>query len=212
MATKEDIKMIIEKLDNVGNVVNKLDSKLDNVISKLDNTNKKFDNIDSKLDNITNILDNDLKALISVQQRLIHERLGVPMPAEPTVGICTASATKTNNRTINIDLAENGKIRVSGKNTYDFKDAIKGNRMGTFEAGTKTWLVPSSDLSGLISRLEGVGLTDGTDFVVSKELRPERETVTEKDAVGTDTISTVKKIKKKKKIDTEPEADANCDF
>ena len=83
-------------------------------------------------------LKKELKGLIEIQQRLIHERLGVAAPPPPKeYGEEPSSKNK-------IEIVDSGKnrIRVSG-NTFTVKDTIKDSGECKWEGGTKLWSLPS---------------------------------------------------------------------
>jgi hypothetical protein len=106
---------------------------------------------------------NELKGLIEIQQRLVHERLGVPVPAAPK-----EYGEEQTVKTVKINIASLGsdRIRVSG-NTFEFKTAIKDAGSAKWEQGTKSWSLPSESLDQLIKNFEDVNLIRDTDFSVN---------------------------------------------
>jgi hypothetical protein len=103
----------------------------------------------------------ELKGLVEIQQRLVHERLGVPVPLPPKeYGEESSSKSK-----INILPLGDDRIRISG-NTFDFKAAIKGAGAAKWEQETKSWSLPSNCLDQLVKNFEDLNLVKGTDFSV----------------------------------------------
>lgn len=103
----------------------------------------------------------NLKGLVEIQQRLVHERLKVAIPPSPQ-----EYGGESNLKVkINITCAEGNKIKVSG-NTYDIKDTIK-NTGGKFESSTKSWLLPFDCLDQLVKNFEAINLVKDTDFSVN---------------------------------------------
>jgi hypothetical protein len=107
---------------------------------------------------------NELRGLIEIQQRLIHERLGVPPPPPPPpVG---ESPKKYNSKKIYIKVLGEG-VSVSG-NTFNHKDIIKQWKNAKFQ-DDKSWLLPSGYLEKLISAFEDNGLKEDIDFFVDSK-------------------------------------------
>ena len=128
-------------------------------------TKADFDDLKKELTEIKAMIKDfkkNLKGLVEIQQRLVHERLGVPVPASPKEygEEQTAKVAK-----INIVSIDDDRIRVSG-NTFDFKTAIKEAGQAKWEQGTKSWSLPADCLDQLIKNLEAVNLVNGTDFSV----------------------------------------------
>jgi hypothetical protein len=103
----------------------------------------------------------ELKGLVEIQQRLVHERLGVPVPPAPK----EYGEEPANKAKINIVSLGEDKIRVSG-NTFDFKSTIKEAGISKWEQATKSWSGPLECLDQLISALEAVNLVKDVDFIV----------------------------------------------
>lgn len=104
----------------------------------------------------------NLRGLIEIQQRLVHERLGTTVPISPKeYGEETSNKTK-----IEISNAGNDSIKVSGK-TFDFKEAIKSSGAAKFDQGSKSWTLPLDCLDKLVKNFEAINLVKGTDFSVN---------------------------------------------
>lgn len=107
----------------------------------------------------------ELKGLVEIQQRLVHERLGVSVPPPPKeYGEEPTSKTAPK---IHITSIDSDRIRIAG-NTFDFRTAIKDAGTAKWEGGTKSWSLPSDCLDKLIKNLEDVNLVRGTDFSVNE--------------------------------------------
>jgi len=139
---------------------------------------KEFEDLKKELIEVKTIVKGfkkELKGLVEIQQRLVHERLNVPVPPPPKeYGEETTSKAK-----INITAIDSDRIRVAG-NTFDFKAAIKEAGAAKWEQGTKSWSLPSESLDQLIKNLEAVNLVRDTDFSVNidgeiKKTRAESE-------------------------------------
>ena len=125
-----------------------------------------MDEIKSELAEIKTMIKDfkkNLRGLVEIQQRLVHERLGVPVPVSPKEygEESTSKPVK-----INIISIDDNRIRISG-NTFDFKTPIKEAGQAKWEQGTKSWSLPADCLDQLIKNLEAVNLVKDTDFSVS---------------------------------------------
>ncbi len=134
----------------------------------------------NEIKTITKEFKKSLKGLVEIQQRLIHERLGVPVPAPPNE---YGEETTAKTAKINIISIADDRIRVSG-NTFDFKAAIKEAGFAKWEQGTKSWALPSDCLNKLIKNLEAVNLVNGTDFSVNVEESTNKKEESEVEDVG----------------------------
>lgn len=109
-------------------------------------------------------LKDELKGLIEIQQKLVHERLGAPIPPPPT-----NVSEKQNNKIITITKDINS-ILVTG-NTYSYNSLIKEcakdrNTSAQWNASKKAWILNEDCLEDLVKKLENSGLNKETDFVV----------------------------------------------
>lgn len=109
---------------------------------------------------------NELKGLVEIQQKLIHERLGVPIPPSPKE---YNEETSVKLPKINIISIPDNYIRVAG-NTFDFKSAIKDAGYAKWEQTTKSWSLPTNCLDKLISNFETLGLVRDVDFSIGIDL------------------------------------------
>jgi len=112
----------------------------------------------------------DLKGLVEIQQRLIHERLGVTAPPPPKeYGEDTVVVSKAKGKTgLKMDIVnlDDNRIRVSGK-TYDYMLAIKDSGSASFDKESKSWTLPLGSLNKLILNFEAIGLSRDVDFSVN---------------------------------------------
>lgn len=126
-----------------------------------------------ELKQIIKQMKNDLKGLVEIQQRLIHERLNVPCPPSPIEYVDEPRKKST----IEIKNHSDDKIIVSGK-TYDVKDAIKLCR-AKFDNDTKSWILNIDSLDVLTEKFKQLGLEEGKDFIsevkVPKKKEPEEQ-------------------------------------
>lgn len=121
-----------------------------------------FTSIQKELSEIKELIKgfkHELKGLIEIQQRLVHERIGAPIPPSPSVEEPIKKSTK-----INI-LVTGDNCKVSG-NTFDYRDTIKSVGHVKWEQETKSWVLSSSCLESLISGLESRNLVKDTDFII----------------------------------------------
>ncbi len=124
----------------------------------------------------------NLRGLIEIQQRLVHERLGVAVPISPKE-YGEESNSKT---TLKIDISNLGddRIKVSGK-TFDYKDAIKEAGSAKFDQVSKSWSLPLDSLNQLIKNFEAVNLVRDTDFSVNVDgENSEKQNEEEEDGFG----------------------------
>jgi hypothetical protein len=120
---------------------------------------KEFDEVKTLIKDVKK----EFKGLIEIQQRLIHERLGVAMPPAPKE-YGEEIGSKSNKIEIT-DFTE-GRIKVSG-NTFDFKSAIKEAGQAKWENSSKSWSLPKDSLENLVKNLENLNLIADKDFVVN---------------------------------------------
>jgi hypothetical protein len=119
---------------------------------------KEFDEVKQMIKD----LKKELKGLIEIQQRLIHERLGVAVPPSPREFGEEAGSSKNK---IEISDFSEGRIKVSG-NTFDYKMAIKDAGPAKWEQESKSWSLPLKSLDKLVKNLEGLNLVVNKDFVI----------------------------------------------
>jgi len=137
----------------------------------------KLDEIKNELLNTQNMikdLKKEFKGLIEIQQRLIHERLGVPIPASPKE---YGEDTNLKNK-IEISDFSDGRIKVSG-NTFDYKSAIKEAGQAKWEQTTKSWSLPIESLEKLVENFKDLKLVEAKDFVVNVKQTIKDENPTE---------------------------------
>ena len=125
-------------------------------------------------------LKKELRGLIEIQQRLIHERLGVTVPPSPKE---YGEETSAKSNKIEITDFSEGRIKVSG-NTFDYKTAIKEAGQAKWENSSKSWSLPASSLNNLVKNLEGLNLVSGKDFVVNVTTVIEEEEDTPDEGFG----------------------------
>lgn len=113
----------------------------------------------------------ELKGLVEIQQRLVHERLGVPVPAAPK----EYGEEPVNKAKINIVSLGDDRIRVSG-NTFDYKSTIKEAGISKWEQATKSWSGPLENLDQLVKALEAINLVKDVDFVVDVNIENTEDT------------------------------------
>lgn len=109
-------------------------------------------------------LKKELRGLIEINQRLIHERLGVTAPPPPKEYGEDSVPVK-----MEITDAGPGFIKISGSQTYDFKSKIKEaapTNIAKWDGPTKSWKMPGQYLDQLIKNLESVNLKKDKDFKV----------------------------------------------
>ena len=106
----------------------------------------------------------DLKGLIEIQQRLVHERLGAPVPLPPK-----EYGEETSSKSIGIELSStsDNRIKISGKKSYDVKDTVKKFTGARFSGEDKSWSIPSEHLDDLIKNMEALNLVRDKDFLVN---------------------------------------------
>jgi hypothetical protein len=136
-------------------------------------SNEDLDEIKKDLAEIKQIVKTfkkELKGLVEIQQRLVHERLGVAVPISPKeYGEEPNSKTK-----IDISSLPDGRIKVSGK-TFDFKSAIKDSGYAQFDLTSKAWTLPGNCLNKLILNFEAINLVKNVDFTVNIKENEEKE-------------------------------------
>ncbi len=108
-------------------------------------------------------LKDELKGLIEIQQKLVHERLNAPIPAAPV----TEKSSNKKQITISKDM---NSIVLTG-NTFDYNSIIKetakeNNTSARWESSKKAWILNEECLDDLIKKFENAGLDRDTDFIV----------------------------------------------
>lgn len=119
--------------------------------------------IEQELKEIKNMLlsfKDELKGLIEIQQKLIHERLGAPVPT---------TVEKVNNKIITITKDLN-TILLTG-NTYAYNSIIKDsakecNTNAQWNSSKKAWILNEDCLDNLVKKFKDAGLVQDTDFVI----------------------------------------------
>jgi hypothetical protein len=108
----------------------------------------------------------NLKGLVEIQQRLVHERLGAPVPIPPK-----EYGEETNSKSAGIELSSTAddRIKISGKKSFDIKETIKESApsKAKFNASDKSWSIPAEYLDDLITNLEAINLIRDKDFIVN---------------------------------------------
>jgi len=127
---------------------------------------KEFDEIKTLINSLREEVKgvrSELKGLIEIQQRLIHERLGVPVPPAPKE---FGEEPGTSKNKIEItDASESGRIKISGK-TFDYNNTIKAAGQAKWDGSSKTWSMSIDALDNLILGLESCKLVRDKDFTV----------------------------------------------
>jgi hypothetical protein len=108
----------------------------------------------------------ELKGLVEIQQRLVHERLGAAVPLPPK-----EYGEETSSKSVGIELSSTSddRIKITGKKSFDIKETIKQSApfKAKFNAGDKSWSIPSEYLDALIANLEAINLVKDKDFSVN---------------------------------------------
>lgn len=158
-----DIKYIIYELKNDINVLKNNINELKNCIDELkNNTNNNINDLKT----ISKTFKKELKGLVEIQQKLIHERLGVEPPPPPKEYGEDSTNNTTKTSKIDIVSIDADRIRISG-NTFDYKSCIKNAGNAKWEQSTKSWSLPSNSLDQLISNFESMNLVKNVDFSVN---------------------------------------------
>jgi len=118
----------------------------------------------NELKTLVKSLQKEFKGLVEINQRLIHERLGVAPPPPPKE--YGEESTSKSSKAIEIQDFTKGRIKVSG-NTFKYKDSIKDAGGCKWEGDIKSWSLPIDSLNKLIINLEDLELVNGKDFVVN---------------------------------------------
>jgi hypothetical protein len=120
------------------------------------------------LKNEIKTLKKEFKGLVEIQQKLIHERLGAPIPAPPTN---YGEEDKKQYKSINIEYQADGTATITGKNTFNYKELIKesGNGRAKFITETKGWNIPSSGVDSLIEKLNDLNLQKDKDYFIKNK-------------------------------------------
>lgn len=111
---------------------------------------------------------NKLHGLVEIQTRLVHNQLDAPIPTVAKVSESKASG-KNSNFKIEISMVDgdDGRIKVTGKNTFDHRGVIKNAGYATFDKENKYWTLEKSSLENLVTGLKEAGLTYNSCFIVS---------------------------------------------
>ncbi len=117
----------------------------------------------------------ELKGLIEIQQRLIHERLKVPMPPPPTeYGEEKVAKSAGSECKIQIVSFGQDRIRISG-NTFDYRPLIKSCGPAKWEGELKSWSLPVSSLKTIIEKFKEINLEMDKDFKVDVKEQEQTE-------------------------------------
>jgi hypothetical protein len=131
-------------------------------ISKLSNSLKSMETeLTLKISNIHK----EFKSLVEIQQRLIHERLKVPMPPPPTDYSEEKIVKNNTDYKINITSFGQDKIRISG-NTFEYRPLIKSCGYAKWEGELKSWSLPLSSLKTVIEKFKEINLEVDKDIKV----------------------------------------------
>lgn len=111
---------------------------------------------------------NKLHGLVEIQTRLIHNQLDAPIPMVPKAAT-TENKGKNGNYKIEISLVDgdNGRIKVTGKGTFDYKNVIKNAGYATFDKNDKYWSLDKDSLESLVEHLVEAGLVYNSCFAVN---------------------------------------------
>jgi hypothetical protein len=170
--SEKPVKKVVKKVPLKKEPIDKDDLEaaiIDNATAKSTsdfNFKKEFEDLKNELTEVKTIVKGfkkELKGLVEIQQRLVHERLSAPLPPPPKE---YGEEITTKGAKINITSIDGDRIRISG-NTFDFRTAIKNAGIAKWEGGTKSWSLPSECLDQLIQNLEAVNLVRDTDFSVN---------------------------------------------
>lgn len=146
-----------------------LEEKLDKFQKEFDDFSKKNSEEHEEIKGMIKDLRKEFRGLIEIQKRLIHERLGVPIPP-PSNEYAQPEGKKPSS--IEIKNYGDGRISIQG-NTYEYNSAIKeaassnGEKARWEPAPQKLWHVSDKCLSSLIENFRNVGLEEGKDFTVN---------------------------------------------
>jgi hypothetical protein len=107
----------------------------------------------------------EFRSLVEIQQRLIHERLKVPMPPPPTDYSEAKTVKSISDYKIQISSFGQDRIRISG-NTFDYRPLIKSCGPAKWEGELKSWSLPQSSLKTIIEKFKEINLEVDKDIKV----------------------------------------------
>ncbi len=145
-----------------------MNQELLNKLSELEAVNAELKEGQNEIKTMIKGVKQELRGLIEIQKRLIHERLGVPNPPASTE-YAQPEGKKIKN--IEIKNYTDGRISIAG-NTFDYNSAIKaaatdnGQRARWEPAPHKLWHMPEDCLDSLVENLRNLDLEEGKDFSV----------------------------------------------
>jgi hypothetical protein len=109
-------------------------------------------------------LKKNFKGLVEINQRLIHERLNVPVPPPPKdFGEENKTATKSSAK---ITISNFGdRIKITGQ-TYDYRPLIKEVGCAKWEGEIKAWSLPLDSLKTLLEKFKEANMLVDRDIKV----------------------------------------------
>jgi hypothetical protein len=133
---------------------------------EMDKILKAIEQVETNLTEKINGIRKDLKGLVEIQQRLIHERLNVQMPPSPVeYGEETPIKTISNsNSKIQVSNFGQDHIKISGK-TYDYNPIIKASGQARWEKELKVWTLPVGSLDTLLDKFKENNVSFDNDVV-----------------------------------------------
>ncbi len=125
----------------------------------------------------------DLKGLVEIQQRLVHERIGAPVPLPPK-----EYGEESSSKSIGIELSSTSddRVKITGRKSFDVKETIKQSApsKAKFNAEDKSWSIPIEYLDTLIANLEALNLVKNEDFSVNVKENNSKKEEEEEDGFG----------------------------
>lgn len=138
----------------------------DKVLEEIKKLSESLKSMEIELTSKISNIQKEFKSLVEIQQRLIHERLKVPMPPPPS-DYCEEKPVKSNSSDYKIQINSFGqdKIRISG-NTFDYRPLIKSCGPAKWEGELKSWSLPLSSLKTVIEKFKEINLEVDKDIKV----------------------------------------------
>lgn len=147
----------------------------DKILEEIKILNESLKSMETELTLKISNIQKELKGLIEIQQRLIHERLKVPMPPPPTDQSEEKVTKSSTDCKIQITSFGQDRIRISG-NTFDYRPLIKSCGTAKWEGELKSWSLPVSSLKTIIEKFKEINLEMDKDFKIDvKEQEPTEE-------------------------------------
>lgn len=138
----------------------------DKILEEIKILNESLKSMETEITLKISNIQKELKGLIEIQQRLIHERLKVPMPPPPTeYGEEKISKPVSSDCKIQIVSFGQDRIRISG-NTFEYRPLIKSCGPAKWEGELKSWSLPVSSLKTIIEKFKDINLEMDKDFKV----------------------------------------------